>query len=63
MLLDDSLLYAPRIFCNCDYCGEPIYYGEKYLEINDDFIHLDCKYEYMYSDRMEEQFMARIAGE
>lgn len=63
MLLNDSELYIPRVFANCDCCNEPIYIGERYLEVNDDIIHEDCKYEYLFSDRMDRQFTVKIAGE
>jgi hypothetical protein len=63
MLIDDCQLYRPRVFCICDCCGEEIHYGEKYYEVNDDAIHVDCKYEYLFSDRMDRQFTIRTAGE
>ena len=27
---------------HCEYCGEPIYYGEEYYDINDEKVCCDC---------------------
>lgn len=31
-----------KVFCYCDYCGDAIYEGEDYYEIDGCAIHSDC---------------------
>lgn len=55
MLIDSEY---PEIepYCQCDMCGEPIYDGEDYWDINGDIVCEDCLLEYM-------QCFKRTAGE
>ncbi len=45
----------PRAIYKCAYCGEGITNGEKYLEYNGKYYHLDC-IEEMSSDEIAKMF-------
>ncbi len=45
----------PRAIYKCEYCGEGITSGEKYLEYNGEYYHLDC-IEEMSGDEIAEMF-------
>jgi len=48
---------ADKIFGMCDHCGQEIYEGEEYYDIEGDRIHEDCLRDYcreVYSDCLKE---------
>jgi hypothetical protein len=53
---DDDL----KVFCTCECCGQEIYEGEEYLEIDGDNIHEDCFDEYA-KETLDP--IKRVAGE
>jgi hypothetical protein len=64
MLLNDSKLYTSnQVFGYCAYCNEAIYYCEPYIEINDEYIHEDCRYECSIGEKIGKELKVRIAGE
>lgn len=52
----------PPIFDTCEKCGEPIYEGDEYVEIDDSVFCTDCA-ESTYADEDEENTPCESCGE
>ena len=49
-----------NVMSNCESCGQEIYFGEEYRDIDGDYIHdeTDCIKQYVHS-----HFIKKVAGE